>query len=480
MRSFLKWIADLAGRKFIPIRFKFTASMVLTILMFGAINFCISYTFVMKSAKEHNDEKVAMVASVISKQLESLLEQGDFAGAEVLTRAVVDDDPEILFITAIDPGGNILFRAASSQEILPDRSKNPDTDRKLSISNRTFPIGSGWSGNLVIGIDEGAATKVGRRFGYIMLTMTGFFLVVGIGGSMIFSYFISAPIYKILKGFDQFEPGGHMPQIHIGVNDELRLLAQGFQSMMERINVIDREYKSTQMKILETERLASMGTLATGLAHEINNPIAGIQMCMRRLHKSQNLDPRQMEYLSLISDATNHIKVVVQDLLSYAQESDKKKETTDLRNVIMDAANLVQPRLHRNNIHYHVELPVNPCRIQGVKTHLVQVIVNGIINSIDAIDQGGNIWVSLCPYDENFSITIEDDGIGVTPEVVAKAFEPFYTTKGKKGTGLGLYVSFGIILAHHGKIELRQRPAGSGTILAIDFPMERTYENSHS
>jgi signal transduction histidine kinase len=203
-------------------------------------------------------------------------------------------------------------------------------------------------------------------------------------------------------------------------------------------------------------------------------------MCLRRLQKSQNLDARQIEYLVLISDATNHIKVVVQDLLSYAQEADKKKEKVDLRKVVMDAANLVQPRLNRNNIHYHVDLPVTSCFIYGVKNHLVQVIVNGIINSIDAIDQGGNIYVSLGTSKDSFLITIADDGVGISPEVAAKAFDPFFTTKGKKGTGLGLYVSFGIVKAHHGQIELKANLAGHGTVLTIDLPKERTHEYSHS
>ncbi|MBW8888553.1 MAG: HAMP domain-containing histidine kinase [Fibrobacteres bacterium] len=229
-------------------------------------------------------------------------------------------------------------------------------------------------------------------------------------------------------------------------------------------------HMATQGKILETERLASMGTLATGLAHEINNPIAGIQMCLRRIRKGRNLDPRQEEYLLLISEATDHIKCVVQDLLAYAQEKDQEKTETDLRSVLADAAKLVQPRLNRNQILLHLRVPSFPCEIPGVKSRLVQVIVNGIINSIDAIGDDGNIWVSLRKHATGFCIAVEDDGPGIAPDIAAKAFEPFFTTKGKKGTGLGLYVSFGIILAHHGRIEFRARKAGRGALLAVEFP----------
>ena len=312
----------------------------------------------------------------------------------------------------------------------------------------------------------------------IRVAMTFVFLILGIGGAMVFSHLISDPIQKILGGFNEFVPGGPMPRIEIRVNDEMRLLSHGFESMMERINEIDRNYKNAQTKILETERLASMGTLATGLAHEINNPIAGIQMCVRRLQKSSRLDARQNEYLFLVAEATEHIKGVVQDLLSYAQESGREKFPTDLRDVVTDAAKLVQPRLNRGNIHLHLDLPQHPCVIQGVKSHLLQVIVNGIINSIDAIGREGDIWIALHRLDGSLRILIEDNGTGLAPETAARAFEPFFTTKGKKGTGLGLYVSFGIIKAHEGGMELRNKPEGRGAVLALTLPAED--ENEHS
>lgn len=284
-----------------------------------------------------------------------------------------------------------------------------------------------------------AAGDAGERLREMRGIMAGIILALVAAvaiGSLIFSGFVSVPIY----------------------------------SLMDRIHEIEKEHMATQAKILETERLASMGTLATGLAHEINNPIAGIQMCLRRIQKGRHPDPRQAEYVALISEATDHIKCVVQDLLSYAQEHDKDKTETDLRSVITDAAKLVQPRLDRNQIRLHLMMPPFPCAISGFKSRLVQVIVNGIINSIDAIGDDGNIWVSLRKLTGGYALAVEDDGPGIAPEVAAKAFEPFFTTKGKKGTGLGLYVSFGIILAHHGRIEFRPRQAGRGTLLAVELP----------
>ena len=334
-------------------------------------------------------------------------------------------------------------------------------------------------GRLEIEINEALAAEKAKSVEVAMSAMIAAFLVLGMGGAMVFSHYISDPIYKILKAFREFEPGGSMPKFESPWNDEMRLLSQGFQSMMERINETDRNFKQAQAKILETERLASMGTLATGLAHEINNPIAGIQMCLLRLQKSSRLDTRQSDYLSLISEATNHIKGVVSDLINYAQNSDRENYPVDLRTVIAEAAKLTQPRLNRNQIQLHLHLPEEPCVVSGVKPHLIQVLVNGLINAIDAIHRDGNIWISLNRQNGTFRIAIEDDGTGIAAETASKAFEPFFTTKGKKGTGLGLYVSFGIVKAHQGSLELMERTEGKGAVLAVTLPAESTDEYSH-
>src|SRR3989338_9652431 len=136
------------------------------------------------------------------------------------------------------------------------------------------------------GVGDASATDHGRKVSLALSAMILVFLFLGMGGALVFANFISDPINKIIRGFDAFAPGGPMPRIQTPFNDELRQLSPGFPSLMERINEADRNFKEAQAKILETERLASMGTLATGLAHEINNPIAGIQMCVRRLQKS--------------------------------------------------------------------------------------------------------------------------------------------------------------------------------------------------
>jgi len=189
------------------------------------------------------------------------------------------------------------------------------------------------------------------------------------------------------------------------------------------------------------------------------------------------MDPRQSEYLALISEATDHVKTVVQDLLKYAQQPDRQKAVTDLRTVVSDAVKLAQPRLNRNNIRMHVQIPEKPCTLAGVKSHLVQVVVNGIINAVDAIDRDGNIWIALRRKTGGYIITIEDDGTGLCPEASVKAFEPFFTTKGNKGTGLGLYVSFGIVKGHLGSVELRDRAGEKGAVLSISLPSGGDHEH---
>ncbi len=483
MHRWMKWPEAWLGKRFIPLRVKFMVSMTGTILLFGAINLYISYTFVLKTAEEEMRHKADLIAGVLQHQVAAMLQTSNLhlPSVSALIEAVKQRDPDILYILVFDPEGKIVAHAFSGNQVPPalfsvHNAGSPDRVQvgksRVAIQQQTALLDGGRLGSLAVGVDDASALVKARKVGYAMTAMTLAFLILGLSGALLFSHFISEPIYKILQGFDAFVPGGPMPRIESPLNDELRLLARGFESMMERINETDRDYKNAHAKILETERLASMGTLATGMAHEINNPIAGIQMCVRRLQKSPRLEARQSEYLDLISEATNHIQGVVGDLLNYAQESEREEFPVDLQSVIHDAVKLVQPRLHRNNLRLHLDLPVELCMVSGVKSHLVQVIVNGVINAIDAIGRDGNIWISLGRSDGHYRIAVEDDGSGVSPEIAAKACEPFFTTKGKKGTGLGLYVSFGIVKAHHGSLELKARAGRRGSVLALTFPAE--------
>jgi two-component system NtrC family sensor kinase len=233
---------------------------------------------------------------------------------------------------------------------------------------------------------------------------------------------------------------------------------------------MDAENKQTQLHMIETEKLAGIGTLASGVAHEINNPIAGIEICAHRLQKSGNtLDPKQEEYVKLIAEAARHIQTIVRSLLAYARQPDQKVELVDLCSVSRFALKLLHYRLKKKEIVLTERLPEAPCNVWGIHGQLVQIVVNGVINAIDACDIKGAIAVRIDDANNYFCIDIADNGGGIDESVIGKVFDPFFSTKGSKGTGLGLYVSYNIVTAHKGTISLSRIEAG-GARLRILLP----------
>lgn len=456
-------------------------AMIAMILLFGTINIVISYNYVVRTAMEEMVKKEKVIIGMLEKQLGGMVLARDFVSVNRMIGAVKRQDDDILYIVAYDHGGRIIGHTFEDNRVPRFLLKTPgaepehlfDAKRLLYVRQMATPIWGGGLGTVALGMHEGSVLLKSSRVNYVMSGMVVLFLLLGIVGAMIFSHYISDPIQQILKGYAAFAPGSPMPVIRTKLNDEMRLLAEGFTRMMERINEADRESKVTQIKIIETEKLAGMGTLAASLAHEINNPIAGIQACIRRLQKSKTSGAKEQEYLTLIQEATEHVRIVVQDLLKYANHADHRKENADLRAVVEDAVKFVQPRLNKSDIRIHSGVPAEPCPFHCLRAHLVQVVMNGIINALDAIGAEGNIWIDLSRDQGRYILTVRDDGSGLSPDAASKAFEPFFTTKGTKGTGLGLYVCHNIVKANRGEIALRGRPGG-GAELEVILPTERT------
>lgn len=477
MNPLSNWLAKLTADRFIPMRTKFMVSMVAMILLFGAINMALSYNFVVGAVREQMRKKEELILGMLEQQVGGMILGRDFASLRRLLAVVQGQDDDILYIVAYDPDGRIIGHTFEDNRVPrflhappgKDAENLRDARRRIHVRQKAMSIWGGGLGTIVLGMHEGAILLKSRRVNYAMSGMVALFLVLGLGGALVFSHFISAPIRQILEGYAAFVPGGRMPRIRTRLNDEMRLLAEGFTRMMERINDADREFKATQTKIIETEKLAGMGTLAASLAHEINNPIAGIQACVRRLQKARPQDAKQAEYLQLIHEATEHVRTVVQDLLGYAHQADGRKETVDLRVVVAEAVRLLQPRLKKCDIHLHLKTPDLACAFHCLRANLVQVVVNGIINALEAVGDEGNIWIDLARGEGRYILTIRDDGSGLTSEVASRAFDPFYTTKGANGTGLGLYVCRNIVTANGGAISLQGSPGG-GAALEVTLP----------
>ncbi|GAB63673.1 MAG: two-component sensor histidine kinase [Candidatus Jettenia sp.] len=259
------------------------------------------------------------------------------------------------------------------------------------------------------------------------------------------------------------------------------------QKVEERTFEIREAYKKlqdTQRKLIQSEKLASIGTLVTGLAHEINNPLASVASCAEGLierfiaipnRNRQNLSGDFEvfpEYLKIICDETYRCKSIISNLLNFSRHSEPKFEKINVHRIIHEALSIVQHQPQSKCQKIQLHLSEEPCNIIGDPQQLKQVFLNLLINSLHATEESGSIFISTCRKQTFIQITFKDSGMGIKREHLDKIFDPFFTTKPTgKGTGLGLAICYGIIDVHNGRIEVFSEGPGKGATFTIVLPL---------
>ncbi len=236
-----------------------------------------------------------------------------------------------------------------------------------------------------------------------------------------------------------------------------------------------RAKERLQEQLAHSEKLAAVGRLAAGVAHELNNPLGHVLLYAKLLLEDAEAETREANAQRIV-DNTLRCKAIVRSLLDYARQSELETEWTDLNTLVERSVALMADELRLRGVGYELrldpELPRVPCDARQIQ----QVLVNLIQNGIEAIDgAGGTVTVFTTPSrtDDTVVVGVRDDGRGVPPDLLLKVFEPFYTTK-SRGTGLGLSISHGIVERHRGTIGVESRCDGPvrGTTFSVKLPVE--------
>ena len=257
-------------------------------------------------------------------------------------------------------------------------------------------------------------------------------------------------------------------------NDEM-----GF--VIKAINAMARELKRREQEILQSKRLASIGVLVAGVAHELNNPLNNISMIAQtyaevydHLEKEQRLG-----FMEQIEEQTERLRLTIKNLLDFSKPKEQKLEEQDINDVIQNALGLVQNMLDISNIKTRLDLAEMLPPVYIDKLQIQQVLVNLATNAIQAMAEGGDLRLTsrYLAKNEEIEIEIRDSGKGIPPEFLDHIFDPFFSTKDEGGTGLGLWVSYGIIKNHHGNIRV-ESTVGQGTVFTITLPAFKRKERS--
>jgi two-component system NtrC family sensor kinase len=227
-----------------------------------------------------------------------------------------------------------------------------------------------------------------------------------------------------------------------------------------------------QQQLLTSEKLASIGLLSAGVAHEINTPLTGISSYIQILQKKL-ADTHYAQILEKVEAQTDRVARIIKNLLTFARSpSDASFQRVDLKESLEEILSLIDYKLKNMNIRLALELkPVPPLYAQGER--IQQVFINIILNALDAMPQGGELRIRLSQENGAAVVRVSDTGTGIKPEHLSHIFDPFYTTKGVgKGTGLGLSISYAIVKEHEGHIQV-QSEVGRGSTFTIILPVGR-------
>jgi signal transduction histidine kinase len=391
-------------------------------------------------------------------------------------------------------------------------------------------------GVVVIGISFDRVTNLLRRIQKQIVGLALFIVLLAIIVARFLVSTVSRPIEQLAHATHRIARGDLTQEVHINTSNEIGELAQSFNRMIhdlrssreelqqwtqtlenkvqertheiqeknEALTSLLEEMKRMQEQLVHSEKMASLGQLVAGIAHEINNPvnfiasnitplksyIADIKHLLTRYDQLGDLTPSQqaeihqikqtIDFEFLIKDldllikdidaGSARIKQIVQDLRNFSRLDEAELKTIDIHESLNTTLNLLG-HLYENRITVHKQYGDIP-PVECYAGQLNQVFMNLLANAAQAIERTGNVWITTSVQEHNICIVIRDDGVGIPEDVLPKIFDPFFTTKGVgEGTGLGLAISYGIIEKHQGKITVQSR-VGEGAEFTVVIPQK--------
>jgi len=317
--------------------------------------------------------------------------------------------------------------------------------------------------------------------------------------ALILYHFVSKPVAELEGGMKRLARGDFETPIEIHSRDEMGLLAETFnsmagevkryrehmedwtQSLQDEVDKKTAEIVNAQEQIINAEKLASLGRMAAGVAHELNSPLTGIVTFAHLMRERTAPDKKQdIEDLDTIIEQAERCTKIIKGMLGFARKGASEATETDVNDLLRETVGMVQNQIKVQNIGIEVALGEGLPQIHIDPNQLQQVFLNLITNAVDAMGEHGRISIATrlvgATPEQNVEIEITDTGPGIYPNNLDKIFEPFFTTKPVgKGTGLGLPVSYGIVKKHDGDIVVKSK-LGEGTSFFVRLPVPKPEE----
>ncbi|MDY3558343.1 ATP-binding protein [Gemmata sp. JC673] len=386
--------------------------------------------------------------------------------------------------------------SAVDSDLRPTASLNggDNPDQLIPVHNKCVQIAEALRQAQVDDIKQSCDESKAAVFRAICLTGFAMGWALALVGTMLYYFrvWMFAPIRELQGGVQRVHNGIFNQPIVLDSGDELQELADEFNAMVARLHAVyadlARQVTERSRQLVRSERMVSVGFLAAGVAHEINNPLASILFCSEALERrlqetltalSANTavaPPADAEvlarYLKMIQQEALRCKDITQKLLDFSRTGDRKKEPADLTGLVSGVLEVARhlPSSRGKLVAFEpTGYIVAPINAQDLKS----VILNLVVNALDSMDDGGRLDITLGTVAGYAELAFTDTGCGMAPDVLENIFEPFYTkSRTGKGTGLGLFISHQIVDQHGGTITASSPGPGAGSTFTVRIPLQ--------
>lgn len=330
----------------------------------------------------------------------------------------------------------------------------------------------------------------------IALWIILFLIIIALFGFYMLSRRIIKPVHELIKTTEKIAGGKFPENADIGAVKEINQLYSALRIMygeiedgkgrlrdkIRELEEMNTELKLTQRELIAAEKMASLGQLSAGIAHEIGNPLSAINGYVDVLKRAHNIDEdKKKVFLNDIQREVDRVDKIIKTLLEYSRPKNPAPKFVDLNQVIRDSVDVVRSQGVLKNISLSIKLSEDIPLVEADPGQISQVIINLILNSRDAIPESGEIVITTSAVsDSGARIAVSDNGTGISTEILNKIFDPFFTTKEPgQGTGLGLSVSARIVETFGGTIGVRNTEGG-GAVFEITLPAVKDYKNAEN
>ncbi len=467
-------------------RFSITAKLIIILIGIsgiahaGMILFLRSYTY-SRFVSELEEKGASVARNLASGVVEPVLLE-DPVKLQRMVSSAKELETDVVYVYLLDGNKNSMIHTFPGRFPGGLAGANPVSggSRRIQLLSTEsgyvrdigYPVLDGLLGSVHVGVsEERIQSSVSALLGRVTFM---FVLLSGFGLSVI--YFLSkktlVPLTRLLSAVRKVGEGDLNQRIEVGTRDELGALAMTFNEMTEKLRNINLELEKAQAKLLQAAKMTTAGQFSAGIAHEINNPLAGVLNCIRTLLANPEVKGQSRGYMELSLKGLIRIENIIKQVLGAGGEIRFEPKMLDVKIPLEESVSLSMPRLCGRDIRLEKNIPAGSMGVFGDSLLLQQVFLNIINNAVDAMDSGGSLAVAVRPARKNseVEITFSDTGEGVKKQDIEKIFDPFFTTKAVgKGVGLGLFLSYNYIQKHNGSISM-ESIEGRGSTVSVALP----------